>query len=136
MSDERHPQPVNYPVQKTIAAKLRKLFTNKSQSIAPAIPEEMPGGGGGSGGALFVKVAQDPQNNSKYVCNKTCKEILDAFLDGKSVIFDESEINNEYVTLAYVGVTTDHFQFMLNTTADMNLFTGNEEDDYPIFSFE
>lgn len=60
MPDERHPQPVNAPVQKTIAAKLRKLFSNKAQTIAPAIGEE----GGSSGGVSPVIVTLDLQNNT------------------------------------------------------------------------
>ncbi len=127
-----------YKVQTTtIASKLRKLFSTKGQTVAKALPEEMPGGGSN---IMLVGVNID-SDSGDAVLDKTWKEIHDALASGTPVYVKYTEPTGSYVACAvwpvlYAYMKKGNYGVILvydHTIPSIipSEFTASSENDYP-----
>ena len=95
-----------------------------------------PGSGGGGGSVFAVTVTEE---GTTWTCDKTWKEIHDAFLAGDSVYFNlpvYDEGDEKYAALTTVSVTSGQYNAYFMNDSYAEFFATSAEDGYPSANFD
>ena len=104
------------------------------------------GGGGSSGGTLFVHITEDPNDQDTLLMDKTWQEIYDAMAEGFPV-FGVHEITGPLASgfefMQFVSVLQGNdahavgvYTIGMDGSIDSYMFEAESADDYPVFTMK